>query len=395
MKNILTLTFIIFCIVLQAQNRQITFETGNLASVFEKAKKENKLIFVDAFTTWCGPCKHMAKHVFTNDTVADYYNSNFINLKLDMEKGEGLAFATKYDVRCYPNLMFIDANGNVVHRIAGSMPNAEFIAFGKTTKTPEKTFGALKTQYERAALNESNVNSYIQLLMNCCLDPSEKALNYIRNVKEEELLKRTNWLVMRDFVYDHESREIKYFLKNITTFEKTFGKDTVEQKLEQLGKSYFSKYTRAEKFDEAGYEFAKKEFTALNWPNAKKSMFDADMDAFKRFDKSKYYETAASEFLKYYNNDANELNSMAWDFYEQVTDKKQLQAAAAMAKRACEINANYANLDTYAAVLYKAGENKEAEIQANRAIEKAKATNMSADEYKETSALLSKIKSKK
>jgi hypothetical protein len=239
------------------------------------------------------------------------------------------------------------------------------------------------------------VNDYIQLLMNCCLDPSEKALNYIHTVKVEDLLKRTNWLVMRDFVYDHESREIKYFLNNIPAFEKAFGKDTIAQKLEQLGKSYFSKYTRAKELDEAAYEAAKKEFTALNWPNYQKSIFEADMDAFKRFNKPKYYETAASEFLTYYNNDANELNSMAWDFYEQVSDKKQLLAAAAMAKRACEINSSYANLDTYAAVLYKAGENKEAEIQANKAIDKAKADKMTADEYKETSALLGKIKAKK
>jgi len=75
--------------------------------------------------------------------------------------------------------------------------------------------------------------------MGCCLDPSPKALSYIASVKEEDLLKRNNWIVMRDFVYDHESREVKYFLKNQSAFETKYGKDTVEQKLQQLGKSYF------------------------------------------------------------------------------------------------------------------------------------------------------------
>ncbi|HRD39394.1 MAG TPA: thioredoxin family protein, partial [Bacteroidia bacterium] len=56
-----------------SQNRHINFETGNLTSVFEKAKKENKFILVDAYTTWCGPCKWMSKNIFTNDTAADYY----------------------------------------------------------------------------------------------------------------------------------------------------------------------------------------------------------------------------------------------------------------------------------------------------------------------------------
>lgn len=395
MKNLVLSLTLLFTFSAIAQNRHIIFESGNLASVFEKAKKENKLIFVDAFTTWCGPCKHMAKHVFTNDTVADYYNTNFVNLKLDMEKGEGIEFAQKYDVNCFPNLMFLDANGNVVHRMGGSMPSAQFIDFGKKTKTPEVAFGALRTKYESADLNESNVESYINLLMGCCLDPSKKALSYISTVKEEDLLKRTNWIVMRDFVYDHESREVKYFLKNQSAFEKQYGKDTIEQKLQQLGKSYFSKYTRAKEFDEPGYEKAKKEFTELKWPNTNAIIFESDLEAYGRFNKAKYYELAAADFQKHYNNNSNALNSMAWDFYENVSDKKLLKSAILMSKRACELNSNYANLDTYAAVLYRAGEMKEAEIYANKAIEKAKAEKMGADEYKETSALLEKIKGKK
>jgi thioredoxin-related protein len=395
MKNLLLSLALVFTLSSIAQNRQITFEKGNLASVFEKAKKENKLIFVDAFTVWCGPCKHMAKHVFTNDTVADYYNANFVNLKLDMEKGEGLDFAKKYDVSCYPNMMFLDGNGNVIHRVAGSMPSAQFVDFGKKTKTPEVAFGALKAKYESAELNESNVVDYINLLMGCCLDPSPKALSYIAKVKEEDLLKRTNWIVMRDFVYNHESREIKYFLKNQSAFENKFGKDTVEQKLQQLGKSYFSKYSRAKEFDQVGYEKAKKEFAELKWPNTNAIIFESDLDTYGRFNKAKYYELAAADFQKYYNNNSAALNSMAWDFYEQVSDKTLLKSAILMSKRACELNGNYPYLDTYAAVLYKAGEYKEAEIMANKAIEKAKAEKMVADEYKETSALLEKIKAKK
>lgn len=394
MKNLLLAITLLFSFSAKTQNRQITFETGDLASVFAKAKKENKLIFVDAMTTWCGPCKQMAKHVFTNDTVADYFNANFVSYKFDMEKGEGIDFAKKYNVSCYPNMMFIDANGSVVHRVAGSMPTAQFIDFAKMTKTPEKAFGALRTKYESAPLTESNVVSYIDLLMGCCLDPSPKALSYIASVKEEDLLKRNNWIVMRDFVYDHESREVKYFLKNQSTFEAKFGKDTIAEKLQQLGKSYFSKYTRAKEFDAAGYEKAKKEFTSLKWPDTDNILFESDMEAYRRFNKAKYYELAAADFQKHNNNNAVALNSMAWDFYEQVSDKTLLKSAISMAKRASELSPDYAIFDTYAAVLYKAGELKEAEIMANKAIEKAKSEKMTAEEYKETSALLEKIKTK-
>lgn len=37
-----------------------------------KAKTEDKLLFVDAFAKWCGPCKSMAKNVFTQQKVGDF-----------------------------------------------------------------------------------------------------------------------------------------------------------------------------------------------------------------------------------------------------------------------------------------------------------------------------------
>src|ERR1035437_544252 len=77
---------------------QIKFEQGTWDEIKAKAKAENKFIFMDAFTSWCGPCKWMAKNVFTNDTAAKYYNATYINAAFDMEKGEGLKIAEQYDV---------------------------------------------------------------------------------------------------------------------------------------------------------------------------------------------------------------------------------------------------------------------------------------------------------
>ena len=62
----------------------------NWKEILAQAKKENKLIFLDAYTSWCGPCKHMQSEVFTDMAVGYYFNKNFINVKMDMEEGEGL-----------------------------------------------------------------------------------------------------------------------------------------------------------------------------------------------------------------------------------------------------------------------------------------------------------------
>ena len=88
MKKYGIIFFLLLSGVCFSQTKQIVFELGNLESVLQKAAKENKLIFIDAYTTWCGPCKKMSKEVFTTDTVANYFNRTFVNYKFDMEKGE-------------------------------------------------------------------------------------------------------------------------------------------------------------------------------------------------------------------------------------------------------------------------------------------------------------------
>src|SRR6478736_3671428 len=119
-----------------AQNRAIKFETGSFAEVLAKAQKENKPIMMDAYTTWCGPCKMMDKQVFTNDTVADYFNANFIPYKSDMEKGEGKELAKKFEVRAYPNFLFIAPDGSVIHRAVGARPPKAFVEVGKEALSP-------------------------------------------------------------------------------------------------------------------------------------------------------------------------------------------------------------------------------------------------------------------
>lgn len=109
----------------------IDFFHGTFAEAQAKAKKENKLIFMDAYTTWCGPCKWMAANTFTDAGVGEYFNQHFINLKVDMEKGEGRELQRRYRVMAFPTLLFIDGAGEVKHRTMGAKPADKFIALGK------------------------------------------------------------------------------------------------------------------------------------------------------------------------------------------------------------------------------------------------------------------------
>ena len=115
-----------------AQAPGIDFFHGTFDEAKMKAKKENKLIFLDAYTSWCGPCKRMAREAFTNAQVGEYFNSTFVNVKMDMERGEGPVVARKYRVMAYPSLFFIRHDGSVAHRTVGFKTSTALLALGKT-----------------------------------------------------------------------------------------------------------------------------------------------------------------------------------------------------------------------------------------------------------------------
>ncbi|MFT6335191.1 MAG: thiol:disulfide interchange protein [Saprospiraceae bacterium] len=95
-------------------------ESNKLQSVLDLAAAENKLVFLDVYTTWCLPCKMMEENVFTDKTTAAIINKDFISYKVDAEKSNGLNVAFQYDVSEYPTILFLDAQGNVLERGVGT-----------------------------------------------------------------------------------------------------------------------------------------------------------------------------------------------------------------------------------------------------------------------------------
>lgn len=105
----------------------------NWNEVLAIAKAQNKLIFVDVYTDWCGPCKTMDVEVFPKKNVGDKFNASFINYKLDAEKGEGPELRKRYAVKSYPNYLFINGDGVLIYRATSSMPASEFLTIANHT----------------------------------------------------------------------------------------------------------------------------------------------------------------------------------------------------------------------------------------------------------------------
>lgn len=110
----------------------IQFSQGNFKSLIHQAQKQKKLIFMDVYATWCGPCKRLKAKTFSNHDVGKYFNANFLNIAIDGESEEGLELAKMYGVRAYPTLLFINEQGEIVKRVAGYYDADDLIDLAKT-----------------------------------------------------------------------------------------------------------------------------------------------------------------------------------------------------------------------------------------------------------------------
>lgn len=392
MKKVLAILFSIGTLSVAAQNRSINFEHGTWAEITAKAKKENKLIFLDAFTSWCGPCKWMAKNTFTNDTTADFYNSNFVNAKIDMEKGEGMQIAEKYQVQAYPSLLYINGDGKVMHRTCGAIPSKDFVELGKLALDPNKRFAAYSDKYDAGNREPAFVISYLDMLDASALNTGKVADEYLNAQKESELANRGNWTILKNYSRSTNSKSFKYLETHLNDFYAKYTQDSVDAVIVNNYSGVL--YTAVREKNDVAFHKTKNMLVKANYKNADKMISSIEMEKFAHEEKwNDYANTAINHMEKFVDkNDYGMMNNLAWQFYENVTDKTQLAMAEAWAKTAAEGENAYASYDTYAAVQYKAGKLKEAEATANKAIELGK---KEGADVSGTQELLEKIKGKK
>lgn len=110
----------------------ISFQQGTFNDALLLAKKGNKVVFLDIYATWCGPCKMLKRNTFSDSEVGEVFNKNFINIAIDAEKGEGEEIARKYKVSGFPTLLFVNPDGSVVKSTMGYHNPKQFIELGKS-----------------------------------------------------------------------------------------------------------------------------------------------------------------------------------------------------------------------------------------------------------------------
>lgn len=159
----------------------IQFWKGSFDEAVQEAKRQDKLIFVDFYTVWCGPCKSLAKNVFPREEVGRFFNEEFICCQLDAEK-EGRELAKRYQVTAYPTLLFINADGEVVSRITGMIPAEKLLSQGEIAvaeRNNPNNIANLKKRYDSGEREEAFLKLYIEKMRANDMDPGVVIEDYL------------------------------------------------------------------------------------------------------------------------------------------------------------------------------------------------------------------------
>ena len=392
----------------------------------------------------------MAKQAFPDAKVGEKFNANFISYQIDAEKGEGITVTRKYAVDAYPTSLYVSGNGELIYRAVGyggipgmlteadkaieaakdenplsamekryeagqrdvaflagyllkrttiGMPNGEALdaylkatpegdwmtddnlnlMAGNVSSSDSRAFGVLYQQLPRLALNrdyrelsgraQSNLQRALQNdFRRAVADKDERRLDEVvaHDIQLQSLYGKLKPERLDDIRNQHKT---KYYLQT-----KNMGKYRAMATALAHGNLMLNADTLRQR-DERQFKQVEQSLAFLPDSIRNSPRFKQNMPMMKR-----------SATLQV----ANQLNSLAWTYYENMTDSKDLSQALTWSAKSLEYDRSGMYLDTYANLLSKLGRKAEAIKTQEEAIANAKATGEDSSGYEKTLAEMKK-----
>jgi thiol-disulfide isomerase/thioredoxin len=346
----------------------IRFRNLALKDAVIQAKKENKFVFLHGYTDWCSYCKTMAETLYMDPEVAKFYNDNYVNIKMDMEK-EGKDIAKKMRINSYPALVYFNNDGGVVHRAKGERKKPDFMELGRDARDPKRNLKYYENTFNAGKATREEAYRYLLLVGMAGLDNQFKLNSYLSKFTVEQLQTPEYWRFIQDFLTDPTLALLQRVIDNKKGFEAKFTADSVNNKITGVYISEMMK--RVQRLDSMGYNNIR--MSLLNNTKldiAPKIAEYAELQKHKIKSDWKNYIAAAPAFVnKYCNDDAKRLNEVAQTFAERATEKEDLLKAEKWAKRSIELYDIYKYNMTLTSLQVKLQKKEEALVSAKHTLE--------------------------
>jgi thioredoxin-related protein len=400
--------------------------------ILEKAKMENKYVFVDCYATWCRPCKDMEQRVYPDKAVGEALNKDFIAVKLQMDRTPtdndqvkswyrtAQTFESAYTINAYPTFLFFDPEGKPVHKAIGYKNAAGFMKLAADARNPKKQYFAILRNFRPRKLDTAaekglaisyqsidqslgakiatdylhripkgqwGFEDNLSLMTRFGNNPEirQMAKDYIFRLHEKEFNSKPMLEFLARFTVMPQDRGFTFFYGHIAEADTIMGDpDWAQAKVAQvISHAGFEPLLEAAKktgatpnFDSIGSAIAK-QYNAYysvrviqdgkvhwygwlvhkkNQPEFWPPLAQVDIERLKRIWDDDRLRNASTTF---------EVNNVCYtDIFHHSDDSAQLNLAVRWMKEVVQLEPNdFDELDTYACLLYKAG-NVDAALQA-------------------------------
>ncbi len=370
MKKICLLFLIIFSVFnTNAQDKGIQFQPLSYEQALLKSKEVNKPVFLFGFATWCHFCEAMKDSVLPLEAVGDFYNKNFVCIKLDLEK-EGKGLNQKLRAKNFPTMVFFNSDGEMLHRLSGKKDAQDFIQLGKDAIDSTKQLRTFIYKYRDGKLTPQQTWDYFKMVDRAGMDNQPLISNYLTMIPEDKLTTSTSWRIMYDLFRDIEQPCMKTVMNHREEYAAKFTADSIDNKI--IGLYINALMMKVQMVDTNGYNSIIAKLTASKLDLADKIVAFANLNRCKLKGQWDEYGKLGVIFVeKYAKDDYRRLNDVAFNFSERINDRDLLTKAEGWSQRAVELMDTYKNNYTLGCVYYRNEKYPEARKALNHAIELA------------------------
>jgi thioredoxin-related protein len=202
----------------------INFQDLTLKEGIEKAKKENKKIFIDVYATWCGPCKYLSKKIFVDEDLGEFMNEHFVSLKLDGEKDDGLQLMRDFKLSSYPTMLFLSPELDLLKKIIGVVGPEEIESAGSDILFPERSaIYQLEEKYKAGNRDRAFLADYITEAVNNDREAEDVLAEFLELYPEPNLKDNDEFIIFCLGIHDRDHPSMKAFLNDLSGLNEIHG----------------------------------------------------------------------------------------------------------------------------------------------------------------------------
>ncbi len=220
----------------QATTKGVNFADKTLPQALEEASQNNKLVFCNFSTSWCGPCKTMREKVYPDSEVAEFINSKFVSLYIDAEAKEWVEVAKKYRITGYPTIVILDSEGKEKGRVVGAQGKEQLIDRLSIILDDSRSPEGLKRRYDSGERTPQLINDYAMLYMRSGNEIMgyEIVDNYFNSLDNASKVAQENWFLYHTYAVRYNDIRSRYLIDNYKEFYSTIGKDVVDEEVYRI-----------------------------------------------------------------------------------------------------------------------------------------------------------------